>query len=105
MHLVASIGQSVRLSVRPSVSTHGSALPSAAKSNEESISVHGVYLCVEWSSGYVNRLLIFFLFFFFFFLEYSTQFVDSNGMSFFFTGLISARWSMLSHVGKCTKAL
>ncbi len=48
IYLVAS----VRPSVRPSASAltadiRGSALPSAAKSKEESLSVQGVCLCVE----------------------------------------------------------
>ncbi len=48
MYLVAS----VRLSVRRSpLDIRGSALPSAAKSKEESLSVRGVCLCVELSRG------------------------------------------------------
>ena len=42
---------SVRLSVCPSVDIRGSALPSAAKSKEEWLSVRRVCLCVELSRG------------------------------------------------------
>ncbi len=55
MYLVASVRPSVCPSVRPSALSQlnrltyirGSALPSATKSKEESLSVEGVCLCVE----------------------------------------------------------
>ncbi len=43
---------------RIEVDIRGSALPSATKSKEESLSVQGVCMCAEQSRGRVNRLLI-----------------------------------------------
>ncbi len=76
MYLVASVRPSVRLSVRPSVRPsvrlficlfvcRGSALPSAAKSEEELLPVQSVCLCAcnQWAyadncADAVDRLLI-----------------------------------------------